>query len=94
MPSVTAPVESARANLATISSMDQTFLDTLRCPVDPNREGTLARDKDQLVCQCCEVRFPVKQGLPVLIPAEAILPDGCRGVEQLPCRVRNRRMKS
>ena len=68
--------------------MEQTFLDTLRCPIDPKREGTLVRDRENLVCQCCNVIFPVKQGLPVLIASEAVLPDNCPSIDRLPCRRR------
>src|SRR5262249_37714843 len=48
--------------------MDDAFLAQLRCPLDPLREATLSRDEQQLVCSRCAVRFPVKQGLPVLVP--------------------------
>ena len=72
--------------------MDDAFLAQLRCPLDPLREATLARDEQQLVCSRCAVRFPVKQGLPVLIPDEGELPPGMREVSQLPCqRAANRR---
>ena len=72
--------------------MDDAFLAQLRCPLDPDREATLSRDEQQLVCSRCAVRFPIKQGLPVLIPDEGELPDGLREVSQLPCqRDANRR---
>src|SRR5256885_2100963 len=44
------------------TDMDDAFLATLRCPIDPAREATLARDGQQLVCSGCKVKFPVKQG--------------------------------
>ena len=66
--------------------MDDAFLAQLRCPLDPTREATLTRDEQQLVCSRCSVRFPIKQGLPVLVPDEAILPDRTRELSQLPCR--------
>ena len=61
------------------------LLALLRCPVDPKREATLTRDGQTLVCSGCGVRFPVKNGMPVLIPEEALLPPGVRSREQLPC---------
>jgi len=66
--------------------MDNAFLALLRCPLDPNREATLTRDEQQLVCSRCAVRFSIKQGLPILIPEECELPPGLRETNQLPCR--------
>jgi uncharacterized protein YbaR (Trm112 family) len=72
--------------------MDDAFLAQLRCPLDPDREAALARDEQQLVCSRCAVRFPIKQGLPVLVPDEGELPAGVRETSQLPCqRAANRR---
>jgi uncharacterized protein YbaR (Trm112 family) len=65
--------------------MDDAFLACLRCPIDPAREATLAREEQSLICSGCHARFPVKQGLPVLIPDEAELPPGVTRREQLPC---------
>ena len=66
--------------------MDDAFLALLRCPLDPDREATLTRVEQELVCSRCAVRFPIKQGLPVLIPDEGELPPGLRERSQLPCR--------
>jgi uncharacterized protein YbaR (Trm112 family) len=66
--------------------MDDAFLAQLRCPLDPDRQGTFTRDQQQLVCSRCTVRFPVKQGIPVLVSGEAELPEGLRELSQLPCR--------
>jgi uncharacterized protein YbaR (Trm112 family) len=61
----------------------------LRCPLDPEREATLTQERDSLVCSRCRVAYPFKQGLPVLIAAEAELPPECESVTRLPCQ-RNR----
>ncbi|HEY1187946.1 MAG TPA: Trm112 family protein [Gemmata sp.] len=74
--------------------MDETFLAQLRCPLDPAREATLAREEQQLVCSGCRVHFPIKQGLPVLVPDEAELPAGMREFSQLPCHRRANRRKN
>jgi uncharacterized protein len=74
--------------------MDDTFLAQLRCPLDPEREATLSRDEQRLVCNGCSAHFPIKQGLPVLVPDEVELPDGMREVSQLPCQRRENRRKS
>ena len=66
--------------------MDNAFLSLLRCPLDPQREATLSRDEQHLVCSRCSVRFPIKQGRPVLVPDEGELPESLREVSQLPCR--------
>ena len=71
--------------------LDDAFLATLRCPIDPAREASLAREGQQLVCSGCHVRFPVKQGIPILLADEAELPTGCRDLPSLPCRRQSRR---
>jgi uncharacterized protein YbaR (Trm112 family) len=74
--------------------MDDAFLAQLRCPIDPDREATLSREEQSLVCSRCSVHFPIKQGLPVLIPGEGELPAGMREVSQLPCQRAANRQKS
>jgi len=74
--------------------VDATFLAQLRCPLDPQREATLSREEQQLVCNGCGVRFPIKHGLPVLVPDEGELPAGMREVSQLPCQRRENRRKN
>jgi uncharacterized protein len=66
--------------------MDDAFLAQLRCPLDPEREATLTRVEQQLECSRCRVCFPIKQGLPVLVPREGDLPAGTHEVSQLPCQ--------
>ena len=73
--------------------MDDAFLAQLRCPIDPTREATLARDEQHLVCSGCTAHFPIKQGLPVLVPDEVELPAGMREMSQLPCQRRANRRK-
>ncbi len=65
--------------------MDDAFLATLRCPLDPLREATLAREQVSLVCSGCHATFPIKNGLPILIPDEAELPAGIESADRLPC---------
>jgi uncharacterized protein YbaR (Trm112 family) len=74
--------------------MDDAFLAQLRCPIDSQREALLTRSEQQLVCDSCGVCFPIKQGLPVLIPDEAQLPAGLKEVSQLPCQRRENRRKN
>jgi uncharacterized protein len=69
--------------------MFDSILPTLRCPIDPLRESGLTRDEMTLVCQC-KVKFPIRQGLPILLSTEAELPTGCPEIEKLPCVQRRR----
>ena len=49
------------------------LLDIMQCPRDA---GTLREDvaASQLVCDKCRYRYPVKDGIPVMLPEEAIPP--------------------
>lgn len=61
------------------------LLEILRCPLDPSRTR-LSLESDCLVCERCRLRFPIKDGLPVLVVEEAGLPPGCRNLSELPCQ--------
>ena len=74
--------------------MDSELYQLLRCPLDPDRATHLTPDRDAADCQKCHVRFPIKQGLPVLIVAEAELPPGLTELSQLPCQRRANRRES
>jgi uncharacterized protein YbaR (Trm112 family) len=73
--------------------MNDAFLAVLRCPLDPQRQTPLARQDQHLVCEACRVRFPIKHGLPVLVPDEAEWPEGIREARQLPCQQRHKSRK-
>lgn len=60
------------------------LLAILRCPLDPS--NPLLEDGAWLVCRNCGIRFPIKDGIPVLIVEEAELPAGCKSIEHLKCR--------
>ena len=62
------------------------LLDLLRCPLDPSNTR-LDETADGLVCQRCRLQFPVREGIPCMLPEEAQLPPGCRTLDDLPCRV-------
>jgi uncharacterized protein YbaR (Trm112 family) len=61
------------------------LLEILRCPLDPSRTR-LSLEGDHLVCERCRLRFPIKDGFPVLVVEEAELPPGCDSLNQLPCQ--------
>ena len=43
-------------------------------------------DQDRGWCERCGLRFPIKDGFPVLVVEEAELPAGCESIGQLPCQ--------
>ena len=61
------------------------LLAILRCPMNPSRTRLLL-DGDRLVCERCVLRFPIKDGFPVLVVEEAGLPPGCESLKDLPCQ--------
>ena len=61
------------------------LLDLLRCPLDPSNTR-LDETADGLVCQRCRLLFPVREGIPCMLPEEAQLPPGCSTLDDLPCR--------
>ena len=65
--------------------ISQDLLDILRCPLNPSETRVLL-DKDFLVCERCRLKFPIKDGFPVLIVEEAQLPPACNSIEELPCQ--------
>lgn len=75
--------------------MTDELLACLRCPLDPTRGTPLVRDGQTLSCQQCKVTFPIRQGLPVLVPDAATLPESIHEVSQLVCQRReNRRINT
>lgn len=61
------------------------LLAILRCPLNPSKTRLLL-EGNRLVCERCRLRFPIKDGFPVLVVEEAELPDGCTNIGQLPCQ--------
>jgi len=61
------------------------LLEILRCPLDPSHTR-LSLENDRLVCQRCALRFPIKDGFPIVIVEEAELPPGCDSLAHLPCQ--------
>ena len=61
------------------------LLAILRCPLNPSRTR-LVLEGDHLVCERCALRFPIKDGFPVLVVEEAELPAGCDSLSRLPCQ--------
>jgi uncharacterized protein YbaR (Trm112 family) len=65
----------------------QAYVDeTLRCPIDPSRTAQLLLEGDALICQRCQVKYVIKDGIPNMLPEDAELPAGCESISQLPCQ--------
>ncbi|MDY0132835.1 MAG: Trm112 family protein [Desulforegulaceae bacterium] len=54
--------------------LDKQLLDILACPVC---KGDVVESADQnfLICEKCKIKFPVKEGIPVMLPEEAVSLD-------------------
>ncbi len=48
--------------------MNETLLDVLACPVC---HGSLRREGELLICASCKVGYPVRDGIPVMLPEAA-----------------------
>ena len=68
--------------------LDPRLMDILACPSDdhaPLRAGTPDDpDADVLTCTSCGRRYPVQDGIPVLLLDEAMLPDQPAGADGPP----------
>ncbi len=51
-----------------INMIDKKLLDILACPVC---KGDIFEDKEELVCVKCKRRYPVKEGIPIMLEEEA-----------------------
>jgi uncharacterized protein YbaR (Trm112 family) len=65
--------------------IDPELLEILRCPLDPSHTR-LRLEHDHLLCERCAVLFKIKDGFPILVAEEAVLPHGCDSLSQLPCQ--------
>jgi uncharacterized protein YbaR (Trm112 family) len=66
--------------------ISQQLLDLLRCPLDPDRAARLEVADGGLVCQRCRLKYPVREGIPSMLPDEAELPPACASLDALPCK--------
>ena len=63
--------------------VEERLLKILRCPLG---KAELREEKDSLVCEKCGLRYPIRDGIPVMLVHEATLPAGVKDVEELPCQ--------
>ena len=63
---------------ATETAIDPQLLDLLRCPVT---RSPLKQEGDELVGEEGGLRYPIRDGLPVMLPEEAKLPEGVESLD-------------
>ena len=63
--------------------IEERLMEILRCPLGKSK---LRQEKDSLVCERCGLKFPVREGIPVMLIHKASLPEGVKSIEQLPCQ--------
>ncbi len=59
--------------------IDPALLDLLVCPLTRSK---LTLQGDQLIAQTGGLRYPIRDGIPVLLIDEAILPDGITTLDE------------
>lgn len=65
--------------------IDAETIDLLRCPLTRSR---LRQEGDELVAEVGGLRYPVRDGFPVMLIEEAKLPDGVTSVDDLRARLK------
>lgn len=58
---------------------DDRLLELLRCPITRSK---LSRDGDWLIAQIGGMAYPIRDGIPVMLPEEARLPEGCATLDE------------
>lgn len=60
--------------------IDPSLLELLICPVS---RSALRQEGDVLVAEVGGLRYPIRDGVPVLLPSEAALPEGVSSLDAL-----------
>ena len=65
-------------------------LSDLVCPLGKKelKIDTSSAGENFLVCTYCNVKYPIKDGIPVLLIDEAILPEGAGSIDELKCMMK------
>jgi len=71
---------SIMSELVSSNSIDPELLDILRCPVTRSR---LRAEGDFLIAEVGGLAYPVRDGIPVMLPEEAKLPPGIASLDEL-----------
>jgi uncharacterized protein len=62
--------------------MNEALISLLVCPLG---KAPLRQEGDAFVCTRCGPRFPIEDEIPNMLIEEAVLPQGCRSLADLPC---------
>ncbi|MCS7032486.1 MAG: Trm112 family protein [Phycisphaerae bacterium] len=60
-------------------AFDPSFASLLRCPVTRSR---VRMDGDWLICEAGGLAYPIRDGIPVMLPESARLPEGFSSLEE------------
>jgi hypothetical protein len=69
------------------NKIDPELLSILRCPLT---RSALRQDGDFLVAEVGGLRYPVRDGIPVMLIEEAQLPAGIASLDELKAQLKNR----
>lgn len=67
--------------------IDDFLMQTLRCPITLSK---LTRDGDYLVSEVGGLRYPIRNGIPVMLPEEADLPEEIESLDEFKKRFARR----
>ena len=63
--------------------VEERLLKILRCPLG---KAKLREEGDWLICEKCGLRYPIRDGIPVMLTHEATLSQGVKELKELPCQ--------
>ena len=66
-------------------AVDPALLEMLRCPLTLSR---LRLEGEELVAEVGGLRYPVREGIPQMLPEEARLPDGVASLDALKAQLK------
>lgn len=75
------------APMTSRDSVDSALLEMLRCPLTLSR---LRLEGDELVAEVGGLRYPVREGIPQMLPEEAALPEGVGSLAELKTQLKER----
>ena len=67
-------------------NIDAYLLEILRCPLTRSK---LRQDGPSLIAEVGGLRYPIRDGIPVMLMEEAILPDGIESLDAFKARFRD-----
>jgi hypothetical protein len=71
----------------TAGAIDPALLEMLRCPLTLSR---LRLQGEELIAEVGGLRYPIREGIPQMLPEEARLPDGVASLDALKSQLREK----